>query len=330
MLRTSQICRNVLLALTLGGMLAGCGGPSDPGGSAGGEEDLTLLTIGTADRGGTMYQVGSAIAQAITQEDSSIKINISASSGSGMNVHSLESGEIDLALVSGDVAYAAVNGQDEFASPVELRAIGAVYSSVSNWMAPASSGYVYVHDLAGAQIGVGPQGSTSDLSARVAVASLALDEQDTALVNCSLADGAEMLKEGKLDVVHAFTGMPVPSLVALSEEMPCRVLLYTPEELQAILEANPVYYATQIPAGSYSGQDEAVDTFGVKCLLCVSGSMPDEMAYQLTQALWAASDWMGDEHPALADMVREEFLCEDLPIPLHPGAERFYEETGAL
>ena len=150
-MRTSQICRNVLLALTLGGMLAGCGGPSDPGGSAGGEEDLTLLTIGTADRGGTMYQVGSAIAQAITQEDSSIKINISASSGSGMNVHSLESGEIDLALVSGDVAYAAVNGQDEFASPVELRAIGAVYSSVSNWMAPASSGYVYVHDLAGAQ-----------------------------------------------------------------------------------------------------------------------------------------------------------------------------------
>ena len=213
---------------------------------------------------------------------------------------------------------------------MELRAIGAVYSSVSNWMAPASSGYVYVHDLAGAQIGVGPQGSTSDLSARVAVASLALDEQDTALVNCSLADGAEMLKEGKLDVVHAFTGMPVPSLVALSEEMPCRVLLYTPEELQAILEANPVYYATQIPAGSYSGQDEAVDTFGVKCLLCVSGSMPDELAYQLTQALWAASDWMGDEHPALADMVREEFLCEDLPISLHPGAERFYEETGAL
>ena len=329
-MRTGQICRKALLALTLLGTLAGCGAPSGSSSSGGSEGDLILLTIGTADSGGTMYQAGSALAQAITREDNSIKVNISASTGSGMNVRSLESGEVDLALVSGDVAYAAVNGEDEFQPSVELRAIAAVYSSVSNWVAPASSGYIYVHDLIGTQIGVGPQGSTTELSARVAVAALSLNEQGTAFVNCSLGDGAEMLGKGELDAVHAFTGMPVPSLVTLAEELPCRVLLYTPEELTAILEENPVYYPAQIPAGTYPGQDEAVDTFGVKCLLCVSSSMPEDLAYQLTQAIWNVSGQMGDYSPAMADMAQPDFLCQALPIPLHPGAERFYQEAGAL
>ena len=235
-LRTGQICRKALLALTLLGTLAGCGAPSGSSSSGESEGDLILLTIGTADSGGTMYQAGSALAQAITQEDHSIKVNISASTGSGMNVRSLESGEVDLALVSGDMAYAAVNGEDEFQPPVELRAIGAVYSSVSNWVVPASSGYTYVHDLIGARIGAGPQGSTTELSARAAAASLSLEEQGITFVNCSLGDGAEMLGKGELDAVHAFTGMPVPSLVALAKEMPCRLLLYTPEELETILE----------------------------------------------------------------------------------------------
>ena len=326
---TERICRGVLLALALAGSLAGC---SLPAGSAPGEgEELTLLTIGTADSGGTMYQAGSAIAQAITQEDESIKINISASTGSGMNVRSLESGEVDLALVSGDVAAAAVNGEDDFQTPAEgLRAIAAVYSSVSNWMVPASSGYVYVHDLAGARIGAGPQGSTTDLSARMAAGALSLEDQGAVLVNCGLGDGAELLDSGELDAVHAFTGMPVPSLLELSERRACRVLLYTPEELEAILAGNPVYYLAQIPAGTYPGQEEAVDTFGVKCLLCVSSGMPESMARRLTQAIWDAAGRMGDYHPALADMAQAEFLCQDLPIGLHPGAEAFYEEMGVL
>ena len=80
-LRTGQICRKALLALTLLGTLAGCGAPSGSSSSGDSEGDLILLTIGTADSGGTMYQAGSALAQAITQEDHSIKVNISASTG---------------------------------------------------------------------------------------------------------------------------------------------------------------------------------------------------------------------------------------------------------
>ena len=249
-MRTRQICHKTLLSLALLGVLAGCGQSSGPGSSGGGEGSLTLLTIGTADSGGTMYQAGSAIVQAITQEDSSIKINISASTGSNMNVNSLASGEVDLALVSGDVAYAAEAGDSGLKAPEGgLRAIAAVYSSVSSWTVLADSSYVYVHELTGATVGVGPEGSSTDLSAQVAISALALREQGTSLINCGLGDGARLLANGDLDAVHGFTGMPIPSITDLSEKEPCRLLLYTPEELSAILAENPVYYAAQIPAG---------------------------------------------------------------------------------
>ena len=323
-MRRNIVWRGVLLALALT-LLAGCGAPSGPSGSGSGAENLTLLTIGTADSGGTMYQAGSAIAQVITQEDSSIKINISASSGSNQNVRLLDSGEVDLALVSGDVAYAALHGERDFQTPVEgLRAIAAVYSSVSSWTVLDGSEAVYVHDLAGSTVGVGPAGSSTELSAQAAADALSLEEQGTTLRTCGLGVGAELLKSGEIAALHGFTGIPIPSIEALSQETACRALLYTPEELAAILEENPVYFSTQIPAGTYQGQTEAIDTFGVKCLLCVREDMDDELAFQLARALWNAANRMEDYQPALADMAEEGFMDQQLTIPLHPGAERFY------
>ena len=85
-----------------------------------------------------------------------------------------------------------------------------------------------------------------------------------------------------------------------------------------------------IPAGTYAGQEEDVDTFGVKCLLCVDASMSENLVYQITQEIWAATEKLTKEHPALAEMADREFVCQDLPIPLHLGAWEFYEDQGIL
>lgn len=296
-----------------------------------GEDNLTVLTIGTADSGGTMYMVGSALAQAIADGDSSIKVNLGASTGSAMNVRGLAGGEIDLGLVSGDVAYAAYHGEDVFDEPVKgLRAIAAVYISTSNWIAPVSLGAEYVHDLAGKRIGMGPQESTTELSARTALAVLGLDRDGTKLVNCGLGDGARMVQQGELDAIHGFSGAPVGGLTELAQQEPCRLLRYTQEELQSILDQNQSYCSVVIPAGTYVGQNEDVETFGVKCLLCVDESMPQQLVYQLTQEIWTATEQLAREHSALEMMTQQGFVCQNLPIPLHEGAQQFYEEQGVL
>mgnify|MGYP005910328289 CR=1 FL=1 len=129
-----------LFLLCTGLALGGCGKASAPpqGQTGAASDSLKILTIGTADSGGTMYPVGSAIASVLSGHDEQLKVNLSASNGSYTNVENIKNGQFDMGLVSGDVAFSAYQGTDEFSGhPVEsLRAIGAVYSSLSTWMAP--------------------------------------------------------------------------------------------------------------------------------------------------------------------------------------------------
>ena len=282
---------------------------------------LEVLTIGTADSGGTMYPVGRAIAGAMASETR--KLNVGASTGSEQNIADLSSGEIDLGLVTADAAYDAVQA----GMADGLRAIGAVYVSVSTWLAPADSGLLYVHDITTERLGIGPENSVTERMARISLDMLETDGDGPVLENCSLEQGWRELAEGKLDAVHGFVGTPAEGLVNLSRQLPCNVLRYTREELEQILAANEVYCAAAIPAESYAGQVEEVPTFGSKCLLCVDASMDEEQVYALTQALWQARDTLKEGHPAMAVMEEENFLWEGLPIALHAGAERFYQEN---
>lgn len=296
------------------------------------KEPVEILTIGTADIGGTMYPVGKALAQIINQGDSRITVNLSASNGSFSNAQALENGEIDLGLISGDIAFSAVNGQDAFdQKPLgNLRIVAAVYPSLSNWMAPSAMNIRYVHDLMGKRIGIGPEDSTTALSARIVLNTMGIGSGNSTLENCSLEAGASRVSDGSLDAVHGFTGIPVNSLSGLSSRLPCTVLQYTPKELDSIVKENPFYYKDVIPAGTYKGQEEDVATFGIKCLLCVPASMDEELVYELTSILYNNTEQLKEQHPALSSMSKEGFMYDELPIALHPGAERFYKEMGLL
>ena len=292
---------------------------------------LTVLTIGTADSGGTMYPVGNALAKVISEHDSNIKVNLSASNGSFTNVEWITGGQIDMGLVSGDVAWSAYYGTDDFADkPIKsLRAIGAIYTSVSNWMAPESAGLTYVHDLNGKSAAIGPQGSTTDLSARIAIDVVGLGSSTT-LVNSGLGSGSVAVREGKLDAVHGFAGVPISGLTELAESVPCRLLKYTPAELKKILSKNSFYYKTTIPAGTYPGQSEDIDSFGIKCLLCVDENMDEELVYRITKILDESIPQLAASHESLSSLTQKGFICNELAVPLHKGAERYYLEKGYL
>lgn len=295
------------------------------------QPEIQVLTIGTADSGGTMYPVGRAIAEVLNEYAPSLKINTSASSGSCTNVENLRAGQIDIGLISGDVAYCAYRGTEEFEGrPMkELRAVGAVYLSLSNWMAPDSLGVEYVHDLLGKRVAVGPEDSTTELSARVALNVVGINSENTTLKNQGLGTGAAALKSRELDALHAFAGIPVKGLSDLALQEPCHLLRFTDEELDAILSENQEYAKGIIPAGTYPGQTEDEQTFGVKCLLCVSADMEDELVKTMTRIIWESSEELKGRHPALS-ALKDDFMSKGSPIPLHPGAEQFYQSVGLL
>lgn len=297
------------------------------------EAGLTVLTIGTADSGGSMYPAGQAIARLIEAESGQIHVNLSASTGSYTNISQLGDGQIDLGLVSGDAAYSACHGTLDFAGnpQTDLTAVCAVYSSVSNWMALDSSPLTYVHDLKGKRLSVGPQDSTTDLSARIVLDLFGITADNTEMeTRGGIGFGAEQVLCGNLDAVHGFAGIPVEGLSELASRSPSHLLSYTPEELSHILRENSFYYKTVIPAGTYEGQEEDVDSFGVKCLLCADSSMDEELVYQLTSILYAGRFLLAENQELLKPMAEEGFMYSGLPIPLHPGAKRFYREKGLI
>ena len=320
-----RIFAGLLAAICL---LPGCGLK----GRQGTPKEIRVLTIGTADSGGTMYPVGRAVAEVLDQYTPSLKINTSASSGSFTNVESLRDGQIDMGLVSGDVAWRAWHGKDEFEdSPMpNLRVIGALYVSLSNWMVPESLDIEHVHDLLGMRVAVGPEDSATEVSARAALSAVGLSVDNTVLENQGLGSGGEALLNGELDALYGFAGIPVKGLSDLAEQTPCRLLRFTEEELDAILQGNTQYIRGVIPAGTYPGQTEDIETFGVKCLLCVNADMDDDLAGTIAQILWESADELKERHAALSAMSEESFLYSNLPVPLHPGAAQFYRDQGLL
>ena len=324
-------CPRLVLWIAICLFLNGCTAfPSESYGNP--ANDLTALTIGTADSGGTMYPVGKAIAQIISSSNLQINVNLSASNGSASNVDSLANEEIDLGLVSGDIAYAALHGLDEFSeNPAEsLRCIAALYPSISNWMALSDSGFTYVHDLAGSSIGIGPQNSTTELSARIALQSMGISGDNTSFTACGIGSGASEVKRGNLQAIHGFAGIPISGLTALADSTPCTLLRYTDEELNTILAENTFYYRDVIPANTYAGQTEEIDSFGIKCLLCVNASMDKDLVYQLTQIIYEHTSELILLHPAMSVLENADFMYTDLPIPLHTGAKQYYQEKQLL
>lgn len=328
--RRSRAQRQALLTCLLAAacLLSACGSGAEADASA----ELRVLTIGTADSGGTMYPVGRAVAEVLNHHAPDLKINTSASSGSAANVESLRNGQIDMGLVSGDVAWCAWRGESEFEGGAMpgLRAIGALYVSLSNWIAPESLGIEYVHDLLGKRVSVGPEDSNSELSARAALASVGLNAENTTLENQGLGSGGEALLNGELDALYGFAGIPVKGLSDLARKTPCRLLRFTDEELDAIVGENRQYIRGVIPAGTYTGQTEDVDTFGVKCLLCVDAEMDDDLAETIARILWESAGELEEQHASLSVLKENDFLYGNLPVPLHPGAARFYRSEGLL
>lgn len=294
------------------------------------EESITILTIGTADSGGTMYPVGTAIASVLSETNSNLKINLSASSGSTANAQGLAEGQIDLGLISGDVALCAYSGTDSFEGTAleGLRAIAAVYTSMSNWMVLEESDAIYVHDLVGLTLATGPLDSTTELSARIGLSALGIDTSNSNFMSYSIGTGSSILQTGEIDAIHGFAGVPVSALAELSRQRDTRLLQYTTEELEEILEDNPAYSIVTIPAGTYEGQTEDVLTFGVKCLLCVDVSMDAGLVYEITKIIAETAGGQESANTLMSEMEDVSFLCENLSIPLHSGAQQYYEEQG--
>ena len=330
---------SLILALAMVFALVACGEKqpaSDGDASSDGDKSArgnVIMTFGTADTGGSMYPAGAAVSQVWTNNVEGVKCNTQTSTGSFQNCQDVSTGEVDVAVATSDVVLNAYNGTGKFADIGKLdnlRVIGAVYTSVLSGVALKSSGLTYIHELLGKRVAVGPAASATENATLAAFGVMGIDSSNTSLENLGLGDGADSVGDGILDAAFGFAGLPIGGQLNLAATKEIQVLDMTQEEIDKVLAGNAAYIQTTIPAGTYTGQTETTNTFGVKCLIIVTADMDADLVYDLCKAMNEHTEEMAAGNALLKDMTDPSFLCTQMPIPLHDGAQKYYSEQGLI
>lgn len=289
---------------------------------------INILTGGTS---GVYYPIGVGLSQIYSDGIPGSKTSVQATKASVENLNLLQAGRGELALALGDSVADAKNGIEDagFKAPLtKLRAIGGAYPNYIQIVASKESGIKTLADLKGKTISVGAPKSGTELNARAIFKAAGLTYEDMGKVQyLPFAESVELIKNRQLDATLQSSGLGMAAIRDLSSVMPLNYVSIPTDVVAKI--GNPAYQSAMIPANTYDGQPEAVPTVAITNILVTRADVPDEVAYEMTRLMFDNLTRLGNSHSAAKD-IKLETAAKNLPIPLHPGAERYYKEKGAL
>ena len=146
-------------------------------------------------------------------------------------------------------------------------------------------------------------------------------------VDVELNNAPDALRNGRVAGYATCSAHPVPGLVELATTTDVRVLGFTDEQRDALIQADPLSGPIAIAGGTYGGQDEAVETVGVPVGAYATTDMDDDTAYLIVANFWQQHAQLAQENPWWAG-VTPDLLAQLRNTPLHPGALRYYDEIG--
>ena len=144
------------------------------------------------------------------------------------------------------------------------------------------------------------------------------------------AEQAQALADNKIDAFVFTVGHPSGSIQEATTTVDARLIPVSGPEVDGLVEAHPYYAPATIPGGMYRGTDRDVETFGVKATFLTSASIPEDVVYVVTKAVFENFEDFRKLHPAFANLAKEDMVTQALSAPLHPGAEKYYREAGLM
>lgn len=292
-----------------------------------GAQDLAIATGGT---GGTYYPYGGGLAELIGAHVDGASATAEVTGASVENMALIAREETDLAIGLADTVAGAVSGEiDPFTDrPVAAQALASIYPNAVHIVTLADSDIAQLSDLAGKRVSVGAPGSGTEVNARAILEANGISYDDIEEQRLNFNETADALRDGDIEAGFWSVGPPTSSIVNLATTRDISFVPLSEEEIAAAQEREPVFAPYEIRAGVYEGVDEAVQTISIPNVLVVNATMEEEMAYQITRAIFENTDELIAVHPAAEDTT-VEFSTGATPIPFHPGALRYYEEAGA-
>jgi len=295
------------------------------------DADRTAVTLGTATPGGGFPVYGQGFAETIHAIDPTLEIQQRNTKGSTQNVPLLERGEVDLALVQGEVAYEAIMGVGR--APADLRILTAMYSTPGMFVVRADSPYRSITDLKGQPVAFGARGSGLVILARYVLDGIGLDQQKDfqAIFLDAAGDGPTMVMDGRAAALWG-GGIGWPGFGAVAKgPAGGRFIAPTAAEIERIRAKHAFLKPLTIPAGSYPGQDTAINSVGSWSFVMTRATLSDDVAYRLARALHRGEADLARRLPQAAETTAANTVAA---VPradlIHPGAARYLKEIGLL
>ena len=290
----------------------------------------TQLSIATGGTGGVYYPMGGGLAEIINRHIDGYSATAEVTGASVENMGLIATGDADLAIALADTVAQAHDGTGRFEGQqlAMVRGLASMYANMVQIVTLESSGITSLADLRGRRVSVGAPGSGTEVNAEQILSANGLSYDDIEEQRLNFNETADALANGDIDAGFWSVGAPTSSILNLATTQSIRMVPLSATEMDAAVGANPIFARTQLAGGVYNGVADAVAVVGVPNVLVVSAEMDDELAYQITRAMFENIAELQAVHPA-ANETTIAFTLEATPVPLHPGAIRYFEETGA-
>jgi len=306
--------RGLLAGLGAVALAAGCTTPDDAPRSA--------LSLATGEVGGVYRPLGRALG---TTLGARWRTEAVATAGSVENVQRLRDRRNQVAFLSVDVAAQALAGLGAFGSKYPLRALAELYADHVHLVTALERGGYGLDGLAGHPISTGAAGSGTEVVATRLLGAAGITIRGFEQHKLGLHDSIAALRAGIIDAFFFSSGLPCTAIADLVSSGDIEVGLTDLSRYVPTLQSQygEVYSTGWIPNSIYTLT--SVSTVSIANVLAVPVRMSDEQAYQLTRLLFVAKPRLSEAHPEGRQLDPRSALGT-YPVPLHPGAERYYRE----
>jgi len=291
-----------------------------------------LVTIASGWVVGVYYPLAGAMSRiAYNAKDLNIRATVESSGASVANAQLIGTGDADFALLQNDIAYYAYNGTTLAAfsgKPVKsMGGIFTIYPELVHIVATQASGVKSVRDLRGKRVVLGPQGSGTEQNALQILEMHGLKESDVRAERIDAAAAADQIKDARVDAAFFTTGLGSAVIIDTFISGKAVMVPVTSAEGDALKKKYPFYTMEKIPANTYKGQEAEIMTPAVMAMMVARGDLPEELVYRFTKAIFDDLKQFHAAHAAAKNLTLQSATA-GMPIPLHPGAARFYREKG--
>lgn len=280
------------------------------------------LRIGTASLGGAYYPMGQALSNMVNKHAEGYTMVPIVTGGGAENPRLVDSGEVELGIAPASLSFLAVGGKGPYQDPLDITAMGQLHSSVLHMVVLPGSGIESIEDLRGKRVAIGPAGGGTLSITRNLFTLYDMTLEDIVPSFLSYSDGFSQLSDGNVDAAFALAGYPTSAVMQTGATNDLQFIELGEAKMNELTDKFPYYSNVSVPADVYDTGNDVV-VIGSANMLIAKGDMDDARATILLEAIYGNLDDLIAENALANQIVPKASL--DLPIPLHPAAQAYFE-----